>query len=82
MKKQALIYSGGELTAEYDLPTKGNAKQFRDENGRSVKVTNDNGLICAFFDVDELVATGKVTYKTLQEAANAILAWNKAYRVY
>lgn len=82
MKKQAKIYSGGELNAEFDLPLKNNAKQFTDENGRSVKVTNDNGLICAFFEENELVAIGKKKYKTLQEAANAILAWHKAYRIY
>jgi hypothetical protein len=84
MKKQAKIYSGGWVEAKFDMPAMGSSKEYWDENGQGVKVSywGKKDIICAFFSKEQLQTNLYNKYQTLTEAANAILAWNKAYRVY
>jgi len=84
MIKQASIYCSNKLTAEYDMPKKGTDKHYRAENGRSVKVIfkQTKVILCVFFEKDQIKSEYSKLYSTLQESADAILAWNEAFRIY
>ena len=84
MNKQAKIYNGGWIEAAYDMPTLNNTKVFTHDNGRSVRVSywKKSELTVSFFGKDELTTNLVNKYKTLSDAANAILAWQVAYRIY
>jgi hypothetical protein len=84
MKKQAKIYNGGWVEAAYDMPALGSSKEYWADNGQGVKVfyREKQNIICFFFQNEELQSNLYSEYKTLQEAANAILAWQVAYRIY
>ena len=84
MNKQAKIYTGGWVEANYDLPKLNDTKMFRHDNGRSVKVSywKKSEITVSFFGKDDLTTNLINKYKTLTEAANAILSWNVAYRIY
>lgn len=84
MKKQAKIYNGGWVEASYDLPKRNESKMFRHDNGRSVRVSywDKSEITVSFFAKDELTTNLYNKYTTLAEAANAVLSWTVAYRVY
>lgn len=57
---------------------------FPHDNGRKVRVSywSKSEITVSFFGKDEITTNLINKYKTLSEAANAILAWNVAYRIY